>query len=220
MKLTEDQRNAFNDSLPTSIDDDDFLVFEDDGGGWHHDPSISTWVSWSVISDGISYLYNVRSCLSETWNSDLSCIDDERGKIERGNIAIYCCSTDKNKSQNHSSYIAEQIDRTRLGLSLDYEGITTGPNESTSRPLPSYVDNRLKKRVYRNLIETPILYKSVVIERPPLIKKIELHPWMGYPNAEMDHYFVTAPLLLKADMLLADVHSFSLEASIVLEESE
>lgn len=216
MRLTEAQRNAFFEALPTTLGNEDILVFEDDGGGWHHDKAIESWVAWSLLSDGARYLFNIRSTLSETWNSDTSRIDDEWGQLEKGMVALYVCSTNKNKVQAYSSQLAGLIDRTRLGLSLDYEGITTGPEEARTRPLGSYSDLRLKKRVYRVLTEVPILYKFSVIESPPLIKRVELEPWMGYPLEEMEHLIIRAPLPLKADIALSASSSQSLIASIHL----
>ena len=221
MRLTVEQRNAILNALPTSYgsvgSEEEILVFEDDGGGWHHDPTVETWASWSLIADGTRYLYNIRSCLSETWNSDTLKIDDERGQLERGTVNIYVCSTDKSKVQAYSSELAALIDRTRLGLSLDdYQGLTTGPEEAKTRQLSSYNDLRLKKRVYRTVLEVPILYKFTVIESPPLIKKIEVEPWMGWPLAEMGTLTLRAPMLLTANMALAEDVQNSLASDTVL----
>lgn len=215
MSLTIEQRLAVLAALPTTINDEAVLVFEDDGGGWHHEPTIESWVSFSIIP-GPRYLYNVRSQLKETWNSETSKIDDERGQVNQGTLNIYICSTNKWTVQTYESELAGLIERTRLGLSLDYEGVTTGPEKADAKPLASYNDYRLKKRVYRTLLEVPILYKFSVVETGEIIKAIELEPWMGWPIAEMDHLTLRAPLLLPADMILAEETQTDFEASVRL----
>ena len=219
MSLTIEQRLAILAALPTELNGEGVLVFEDDGGGWHNDPTIESWVSFT-INPGPRYLYNIRSQLSEKWNGALSTIDDERGQINKGTINLYICSTDKRTVQTYEVLLAAQIERERLGLSLDYEGVTTGPESISAKPLGSYSDYRLRKRVYRTLIEIPILYKFSVVEQGPLIKTIEVEPWMGAPLAEMDHYIIRAPLLLRADMALAAAVPTALTASICLELAE
>ena len=219
MSLTIEQRLAILAALPTELNGEEVLVFEDDGGGWHNDPAIESWVSFTV-NPGPRYLYNVRSQLSETWNAELSTIDDERGQINKGTINLYICSTDKRTVQTYEVLLAVQIERERLGLSLDYEGVTTGPEPASPKALGSYSDYRLRKKVYRTLIEIPILYKFSVIEHGDLIKAIELEPWMGAPLVEMDHYTIRAPLLIRADMALAAAVPTALTASICLELAE
>ena len=219
MSLTIEQRLAILAALPTELNGEEVLVFEDDGGGWHNDPAIDSWVSFT-INPGSRYLYNIRSQLSEKWNGELSTIDDERGQINKGTINLYICSTNKRTVQTYEVLLAAEIERERLGLSLDYEGVTTGPESISAKPLGSYSDYRLRKRVYRTLIEIPILYKFSVVEQGPLIKTIEVEPWMGAPLAEMDHYIIRAPLLLRADMALAETVPTTLTASICLELAE
>lgn len=219
MSLSPTQRLAVLAALPTTINSTPILVFEDDGGGWHHDPATTSWISFSVIP-GPRYLYNIRTQIRETWNSGTSKIDDERGQINHGTLNIYVCSTNKATVQAYEFELARQIERERLGLSLDYEGVTTGPEKASARPLGSYLDQRLKKRVYRTLLEVPILYKFTEVETGEPIKAIELEPWMGWPLAEMEHLTLRAPLLLKADMRLADMPQSSFEASIILELTE
>ena len=219
MSLTIEQRLAILAALPTELNGEGVLVFEDDGGGWHNDPTIESWVSFT-INPGPRYLYNIRSQLSEKWNGELSTIDDERGQINKGTINLYICSTNKRTVQTYEVLLAAEIERERLGLSLDYEGVTTGPESISAKPLGSYSDYRLRKRVYRTLIEIPILYKFSVVERGPLIKTIEVEPWMGVPLAEMDHYTIRAPLLIRADMALAETVPTTLTASICLELAE
>jgi len=53
-----------------------------------------------------------------------------------------------------------------------------------------------------------------------LFKTIEVEPRMGAPLAEMDHYIIRAPLLLRADMALAEAVPTALTASICLELAE
>lgn len=219
MSLTIEQRLAILAALPTELNGEGVLVFEDDGGGWHNDPTIESWVSFT-INPGPRYLYNIRSQLSEKWNGELSTIDDERGQINKGTINLYICSTNKLTVQTYEVLLATQIERTRLGLSLDYEGVTTGPEPISAKPLGSYSDYRLRMRVYKTLIEIPILYKFSVVEQGPLIKTIEVEPWMGVPLAEMDHYTIRAPLLIRADMALAEAVPTTLTASICLELAE
>ena len=219
MSLTIAQRLAILAALPTELNGEEVLVFEDDGGGGHNDPAIDSWVSFT-INPGSRYLYNIRSQLSEKWNGELSTIDDERGQINKGTINLYICSTNKRTVQTYEVLLAAEIERERLGLSLDYEGVTTGPESISAKPLGSYSDYRLRKRVYRTLIEIPILYKFSVVEQGPLIKTIEVEPWMGAPLAEMDHYIIRAPLLLRADMALAETVPTTLTASICLELAE
>jgi hypothetical protein len=215
VSLSIAQRLAVLAALPTTINDETVLVFEDDGGGWHNDPTIESWVSFSIIP-GPRYLYNIRSQLKETWNSETSKIDDERGQINQGTLNIYICSTNKWTVQTYENELAGLIERTRLNLSLDYEGVTTGPETVTPKPLGSYNDYRLKRRVYRTLMEVPILYKFSVVETGEIIKAIELEPWMGWPIAEMDHLTLRAPLLLAADMMLAEDVQNDLDASVRL----
>lgn len=217
MSLSIEQRLAVLAALPTTVNDETVLVFEDDGGGWHNDPTIESWISFSILP-GPRYLYNIRSQLSETWNADDTQIDDERGQINQGTLNIYICSTNKRTVQTYERELFEDIERERLGLSLDYEGVTTGPETALARTLGSYNDFRLKRRVYRTLLEVPILYKFSEIETGYPIKTIELEPWMGWPLAEMEHLTLRAPMLLKADMLLATDTPLSLTASMVLAE--
>ena len=217
MSLSVEQRLAILAALPTTVNDESVLVFEDDGGGWHNDPTIESWISFSILP-GPRYLYNIRSQLSETWNADDTQIEDERGQINQGTLNIYVCSTNKRTVQTYERELFEDIERERLGLSLDYEGVTTGPETVLARPLGSYNDFRLKRRVYRTLLEVPILYKFSEIETGYPIKAIELEPWMGSPLAEMEHLTLRAPMLLKADMLLATDTPLSLTASMVLAE--
>jgi hypothetical protein len=195
---------------------DSFLIFEDDGGGWHHEPTVENWISFSIIP-GNRYLYNIRSKLHESWDASTSLFNDERGELRRGTLNLYICSTTKRSVQSCEYVLADLIERTRLGLSLDYEGVTTGPENSSPRQLGSYIDNRLRKRVYRTLLEVPILYKFSVIETGYPIKKIELEPWEGYPLAEMEHLFIRSPLLISADMRLAESILTDIEATIKLE---
>lgn len=217
MSLSLEQRLAILAALPTTVNDESVLVFEDDGGGWHNDPTIESWISFSILP-GPRYLYNIRSQLSETWNADDTQIEDERGQINQGTLNIYVCSTNKRTVQTYERELFEDIERGRLGLSLDYEGVTTGPETALARPLGSYNDFRLKRRVYRTLLEVPVLYKFSEIETGYPIKAIELEPWMGSPLAEMEHLTLRAPMLLKADILLATDMSLSLTASMVLDE--
>jgi hypothetical protein len=217
VSLTIIQRLAILAALPVTLDDETVLVFEDDGGGWHNDPSVESWVSFTALP-GPRYLYNIRSQLSDTWDSETNQFNDERGEIHQGTINLYVCSTTKRTVQTYESELAGLIERERLGLSLDYEGVTTGPECPTIRPLGSYGDNRLKKRVYRTLIEIPILYKFSVVETGEPIKAIALEPWMGWPLAEMDTLYLRAPLLLTADGLLADTVQTTLSASMHLAE--
>ena len=219
MSLTIEQRLAILAALPTELNGESVLVFEDDGGGWHNDPAIESWVSFTV-NPGPRYLYNIRSQLSEKWNGELSTIDDERGQINKGTINLYICSTNKRTVQTYEVLLAAEIERERLGLSLDCEGVTTGPESISPKALGSYSDYRLRKRVYRTLIEIPILYKFSVVEQGPLIKTIEVEPWMGAPLVEMDHYTIRAPLLIRADMALAAAVPTALAASICLELAE
>jgi hypothetical protein len=215
LSLTIDQRLAVLAALESSSCSS-FLVFEDDGGGWHHETTVESWVSFSIVP-GARYLYNIRSMLHEWWNAETSLIDDERGELRRGTLNIYVCSTNKRSVQSCEYSIADLIERTRMGLSLDYEGVTTGPENVSSRPLGSYIDNRLRKRVYRTHLEVPVLYKFTVIEEAYPIKKIELEPWMGYPVAEMDHLFIRSPLLLSADMRLAEIVPLLIDTSMKLD---
>lgn len=215
MSLTIDQRLAVLAALNAS-ECDSFLIFEDDGGGWHHEPTVENWISFSIIP-GNRYLYNIRSKLHEYWDASTSLFNDERGELRRGTLNLYICSTTKRSVQSCEYVLADLIERTRLGLSLDYEGVTTGPENSSPRYLGSYVDNRLRKRVYRTLLEVPILYKFSVVETGYPIKKIELEPWEGYPLAEMEHLFIRSPLLVSADMRLAESILTDIEATIKLE---
>ncbi|MFA6371293.1 MAG: hypothetical protein WCW68_01575 [Methanothrix sp.] len=217
MSLSIEQRLAVLAALPITVNDEEVLVFEDDGGGWHNDPTIESWISFSIMP-GPRYLYNIRSQLSETWNAEDTQIDDERGQINQGTLNIYLCSTNKRTVQTYERELFEDIERERLGLSLDCEGVTTGPETALARPLGSYNDFRLKRRVYRTLLEVPILYKFSEIETGYPIKAIEIEPWMGCPPAEMEHLTLRAPMLLKADMLLATDTPLSLAASMFLAE--
>jgi hypothetical protein len=201
MSLSIAQRLAILDALPTELNGEAVLVFEDDGGGWHNDPTIETWVSFTALP-GQRYLYNIRSQLSEIWNASISKLEEERGELHQGTVNLYVCSTNKATVQLYENLLAVQIDRTRLGLSLDVEGVTTGPDPASPKPLGSYSDYRLKKKVYRTLVEIPILYKYTVTETGEVIKAIELEPWMGRPSEEMEHYMLRAPLLLSADIIL------------------
>lgn len=219
MSLSVDQRLAILAALPTTLNDEEVLVFEDDAGGWHHDSLIESWISF-VIIPGSRYLYNIRSQLSETWNAETTKIDDERGQINHGTLNLYICSTDKRTVQRYENELAGLIERQRLGLSLDYEGVTTGPETAIAKPLGSYQDYRLKKRVYKTLLEVPILYKFAAIEPCELLKVIELEPSMGRPLAEMEHILLRAPIPLKADILLAATLPQLLTASIMLELTE
>jgi len=216
MSLTIAQRLAIWAALPTELDDEDVLVFEDDGGGWHHDPTIESWVSFTV-DPGPRYLYTIRSQLQETWNANTQKLDDERGELHQGTINLYVCSTNKRTVQLYENLLVKEIEPGRLGLSLDYEGVTTGPDPPSPKPLGSYSDYRLRKRVYRTLIEIPILYKFSEIETGEIIKAIEVEPWMGWPVAEMETLYLRAPLLLTVDMLLAEDAQSTLTASICLE---
>ncbi len=215
MSLTIDQRLSVLAALE-SCGCESFLIFEDDGGGWHHEPTVENWISFSIIP-GNRYLYNIRSKLHEYWDANTSLFNDERGELRRGTLNIYICSTTKRNVQSCEYALADLIERTRLGMSLDVEGVTTGPENSSPRPLGSYVDNRLRKRVYRTLIEVPIIYKFSVVEVGYPIKKIELETWEGYPLAEMEHLFIRAPLLVSADALLAESSSNNITASMILE---
>ena len=215
MSLSIEQRLAIWAAIPTTINDDAVLVFEDDAGGWHHDPDTESWISFSILP-GPKYLYEIRSKLGEYWNADHSRILNERGQINQGTLNIYVCSTNKRTVQTYERALVTRIERQRLGLSLDVEGVTTGPETTVARPLGSYSDMRLKRRVYRTLLEVPILYKFVEIEVGYPIKTIELEPWIN--TAEMEHLKLRAPLLLRADMLLADTHQLSLTATMLLVE--
>lgn len=215
MSLTIDQRLAVLAALEAG-GCDSFLIFEDDGGGWHHETTVESWISFSIIP-GNRYLYNIRSKLHEYWDASTSLFNDERGELRRGTLNLYICSTTKRSVQSCEYVLADLIERTRLGLSLDYEGVTTGPENSSPRQLGSYIDNRLRKRVYRTLLEVPILYKFSVIETGYPIKKIELEPWEGYPLAEMEHLFIRSPLLISADELLAESSPTNIIASMLLE---
>jgi len=215
VSLSIEQRLAILAAIPTTINDESVLVFEDDGGGWHHAPTIESWISFAILP-GPRYLYNIRSKLSENWNDDHSRILDERGQLNQGTLNIYVCSVNKRTVQTYERFLAEKIERERLNLSLDFEGVTTGPEPAHARPLGSYNDFRLKKKVYRTLIEAPILYKFVEIEVGYPIKVIELEPWID--TAAMEHLKLRAPLVLRADMLLAGTSTLSLAASIVLVE--
>jgi hypothetical protein len=216
VSLTIAQRLFVWAALPTELDDEEVLVFEDDGGGWHNDPAVETWVSFTV-NPGPRYLYNIRSQLNEYWDATILKFTQERGQLHQGTISLYVCSTDKRTVQLYENLLVKEIEPGRLGLSLDVEGVTTGPEPPSPKPLGSYSDYRLRKRVYRTLIEIPILYKFSELETGEIIKTIEVEPWIGVPQAEMDHYFLHAPLLLAADMLLAESTQSALEASIVLE---
>lgn len=218
MSLTIEQRLAVLSALPVTLDGETVLVFEDDGGGWHHNPSVESWISFS-ISPGPRYLYNIRSQISETWNGDELRIDDERGELHQGTINLYICSTNKRTVQSYEYLLSDLIERQRLGLSLDFEGITTGPEVAVPKSLGSYNDLRLKKRVYRTLIEIPVLYKYAIIEYGDPIRVIEVEPWIGLPLAEMEHYYLRAPLLLRADIVMCESVQSTLEASICLDES-
>ena len=215
MSLTIDQRLSVLAALESS-GCESFLIFEDDGGGWHHEPTVENWISFSIIP-GNRYLYNIRSKLHEYWDASTSLFNDERGELRRGTLNIYICSTTKRAVQSCEYVLANLIERTRLGMSLDVEGVTTGPENSSPRPLGSYVDNRLRKRVYRTLIEVPIIYKFSVVEVGYPIKKIELEPWEGYPLAEMEHLFIRAPLLVSAYMRLVGCVPTTIEAAITLD---
>lgn len=216
MSLTIDQRLAVLNALPVVLDDVAVLVFEDDGGGWHHDPATESWISFS-ISPGPRYIYNIRSKLSESWNGSESRIEDERGEIHQGTVNLYICSTVKRTVQSYEYILSDLIERQRLGLSLDYEGVTTGPDVAVAKSLGSYNDLRLKKRVYRTLVEIPILYKYAVVEYGDPIRMIEVEPWVGLPIAEMEHYYLRAPIFLSADIALCDSVQTTILASICLE---
>lgn len=216
MSLTITQRLAILHALPTTLNDESVLVFEDDGGGWHHDPAIESWVSFTILP-GPRWLYNVQSLLSSVWNSATSKIDDERGQINQGTINLYICSTNKRTVQAYEAELAGLIERTRIGLSLDVEGVTTGPENAKPRPLGSYNDYRLKRRVYRTLVEVPILYKFTTTEGVELIKRISITQEMGWPLESVDALMLRDPAhFLSADMWLAELVESTLDASIVL----
>jgi hypothetical protein len=215
LTLTPAQRLAIFEALPSNVSGDEILVAEDDGGGWHHPDDTLSWVLWSVLDEGEPYSYEVGALLESKWNYDTHEFDDERGRLNKGVINLYICSIDKKKVQTYASVLSGLIERTRLSLSLDVEGITTGPDKSKTKPLGSYNDFRLKRRVYRTLIEIPVLYKFSEFDITPPIRRIGIQPYIG--ELQMgDELIARAPMLLTADIHLAsDIHN-SLGASLVL----
>jgi hypothetical protein len=219
LTLTPAQRLAFFEAIPTILDTDEVLVFEDDGGGWHHAITIDHWIAWSVVDEGTPYSFNVGDLLETAWNPVTLQYDDEVGKLNTGNISLYVCSIDKKKAQAYASELAQLIGFTRLGLSLDFEGLTTGPQDITVRPLKSYNDMRLKRRVYRTLIEIPIIYKFSRMDIVPPIKRIGVEGVIYPGHAEMGEIIMHANIPLSADIELAYTLQSGLSASIYLEES-
>jgi hypothetical protein len=221
--LSPTQRHTVFDAIPCVLCGDAIPIMQVNDDIPNFCSSIPSWIVGTVITQGISSLYQGKGQLRRAWNPATSEYDIWDGEIFKATLNIDVRSVNKSKVFDYASALVWDIKEHLMNLSKTRDKVWVGPEEIMSvKDLGSYQDEDLNHKVHRVLIELQLEYevsfKKIGYPILTIQNTMQLYPPDRKGIVAQDVYVMKAPRLLPAYMAIGLDIPLSLTAEMRIVE--